>query len=547
MKRSAEVAELGFRGNPPSTVAEQALTSKRRRQSFSSKLAGHLRPCFQAARRRCMETWRVPLFTEGKSSNDMLCCALKAGPDGCLWYASYSEPGKARISVMTLDGDVEVVASGLGTNLHALKPWGGDLLFGDDGRICKAVRGGGVSVLVESNTSFFACYEHGILAVRKGQQHKILERRDTNGSLVETMELPFGIPGFVVTSARGDEIVCARGSQIWKVDLRTRKRVLIAGQEERGRLDGYGTDAQFHDLRSPCKHGNNHILIRDEQPDSTSRWCRVNLLTHEVTTVEILGLERMVLAGVAYEYPHLFAVTQDGVFYHSDLTEDTTATTFSEDVARLDWSEPMEAEFKLPGSVTVRADRRILCARSKYFAAMLSAEHGLQEAQSSVVDLSRSPLDVPAFRSVLVYLASDELSFLAAEDLAVSAGSTARECETEDILRCALFCLRVAALADQYQLQRLVRLAEAFVLNVAIPGRDCLVLPLLDQTLETGSAVERACFEAIETKLAAVLTATGSEEVTRILSRSPRLGAKLLFRIAKISLSVPSEPSDHET
>lgn len=469
----------------------------------------------------------------------MLCCALKAGPDGCLWYASYSEPGKARISVMTLDGDVEVVASGLGTNLHALKPWGGDLLFGDDGRICRAVRGGGVSVLVESNTSFFACYEHGILAVRKGHQHKILERRDKHGALVETLELPFGIPGFVVTSPRGDEIVCARGSQIWKVDLRTRRRLLIAGQEERGCCDGYGTDAQFYDLRSPCKHGNSHILIRDEQPDSTSRWCRVDLATHEVTTVEILGLQKMLLAGVAYEYPHLFAVTQDGAFFHSDLSEDATASTFSEDMARLDWSQPIEAEFKLPSGVTIRADRRILCARSKYFAAMLSAEHGLQESQGPVVDLSKSPVDVAAFRSVLVYLAQDELSFSPLEDLEVKAGSTEHEYETEDILRCALFCLRVAVLADQYQLQRLVKLAEAFVLRVAIPGRDCLVLPLLDRTLETGSAVERACLEAVEMRLAAVLTATGAEEVTRILSRSPRLGAKLLFRIAKVSLSVP--------
>jgi hypothetical protein len=60
-----------------------------------------------------------------------------------------------------------------------------------------------------------------------------------------------------------------------------------------------------------------------------------------------------------------------------------------------------------------------------------------------------------------------------------------------------------------------------------------LVLPLLEHVLGTGSRVEAVCREAMRARASAVCKAAGTEAVTALLARNPRLGAELLFTLAE--------------
>lgn len=499
-------------------IDRSARSSKRQRRSYPG-LASLLRPSFQARPRDCTICLEALI-------------RIKMGPDGSLWYACYADQRRetTNIWVMLPDGSRELAADNLRGELRCFSPTGSSLLLlNQDSTIIKVKRGVGASVLVESNTGAFVTYKTGILAVPRGEP-KSLERRDFNGALLETLHFDFTLPHKEMFAAwHGRELLFlhAQRTQIWKVDLVNRCRTVIVGCDK-GCHDGHGTSARFHSLKPLCNDGPGRALVRDVQPMGT-RLCRIDLQTYEVTTVDVQGIDWGTVANYSYWFPTLIAVMHDGTMFQADLSNDVTRSTFADDMLQVDWTEYGVAEFQFSDGAIMRPDPRVLRARSEYFAAMLSPEHKFVEACNGRVDLRHSPVDSRAFRAVLTYLATDEL------DLRVASGpGGASEWDegAEGMWRHVLFCLEVASLAQQYQLPRLAKLAEAFVLRVALPGRDCLVLPLLEQTFGSGGQVERLCWEAVERRAAAVLAATSTEELEHILVRAPRVGVALLRRVA---------------
>lgn len=150
----------------------------------------------------------------------------------------------------------------------------------------------------------------------------------------------------------------------------------------------------------------------------------------------------------------------------------------------------------------------------------------MKESCGEVIDFTKSTVNPKAFRTVLSYLATDGLG--------LSASDGATDVETDVVLEHALFCVDVGILADQYHLLRLQRLAEAFVLQVALPGRHNLVLPLLERTWQSDSKIEQACWEAMDHDAMAVLESLGHDALTSFLDRIPlRMQTQLLLRVAR--------------
>jgi hypothetical protein len=348
-------------------------------------------------------------------------------------------------------------------------------------------------------------------------------------------------------STSGNEIITTKHETVEKVNLLTptRDSCTIAGSQGKpGCRDGHGADARFHHLKAPNQHDDTSIVVRDIQPDGKSRICRVDLATYEVSTLKIRGIEDLNVAHFSCVFPNLLLLTNDGVLYQANLseTEDIYASSFGTDMAAVDWSEPMqEVKFKLSDGATVRADRRVLRARSGYFAAMLDPERGFKESQGTV-DLVGKHTDAEALRAVLRYLTTDEFdvpvhgkqSSRKRDSVETDGDSAEVESRNAIFLDQALFCLRVVQLADQYQLPRLVGLAEAFIVRVALPGREALVLPLLEASFGTGCAVEEACWDAFRKRAASVVAALGQEELARLMARAPQLGARLLLELARM-------------
>jgi len=515
MKRSTVSSDFSVAKNP------------RRETSFTTST---LRPCIQAVRRECPVDVTVALRAVE---------VMRVGSNGSLWFPSKGRHDEYQMAVMSFDGKFEIVAEGFEVQPRCFLPsnqCGRELFFiNGSGAICKVQCGAGVSVLSEVNAAFLAVYADGILALRGDGDGKVLERRDASGALVDTLDFPFRLPPCYVVSARGQEVIYSTMTSLHKIDLSTKEVILIAGHcKQKGCQDGHGTHARFNCLRLPqYDAASNSVFIRDWLADSTSRFCHVDLVTLRVTTLEIGGLEGQRISSSAVSFPHLYAITADGALFYADLREDSSSSTFHRDMAAVDWSAPSAVEFRLAGGAVVHADRRVLSARSAYFAAMLRPDHGLRESGGVAIDLTSSPVDPRAFCAVLSYLATDEL-YLGGAVQCRSEGEGRGVRQDDEALARALLCVGVAELADQYQLLRLVRLAEARALREALqPGRDALVLPLLERTCGSGGAVEQACWSSLADRPLTVLRAAGEATVARVLERSPRLRLRLLYLFAE--------------
>jgi hypothetical protein len=421
------------------------------------------------------------------------------------------------------------------------------LFINSVGSVCSVSREG-VKVLVDGCIGF-RCYAHGIITLPLEKQRRVIERRDHAGRLQDTIDLQFQLSRSWMISTSGNEIITTKHDTIEKVDLRTRIACTIAGSTGKpGYKDGHGADARFHHLKAPNQHDENRIIVRDIQPDGSSRICRVDLATYEVCTLRIRGIEDVKVAHFSCVFPNLLLISEEGVLYQANLSEaeDVHASTFRTDMAAVDWSEPVqEIQFRLSDGPTVRADGRVLCARSQYFAAMLDPDRGFKESQG-IVDLVGTHADADALRAVLKYLSTDEFDIVKQpqpqhkqrgqpeSDGRSEAANSTRAGTGSAYLEQAIFCLHVAQLADQYQLPRLAGLAEAFVVRVALPDRDDLVLPLLEASFGTGCAVEEACWEAFRKRAVAIVNAMGQDSLATLVARSPQLGAQLVLSLARM-------------
>lgn len=532
-----------------------APASKRARRWTQPGLAGLLQPSFRLSPLRVPRMpWRAPLLAPHGA---MLCCPPACGLDGRLWCATFMEPARdvIQISIASPCGAHEVFATGLSIGIKLLVPMLSDdlLLLSTDKTICRVARDSSTPVLlVESKCHHFLVYERGLLTLPIGRSFKSLERRDLSGVLLETFEFDFQMPGPCLALPGGSHVLYSEATQLWKVDLLSKQRSLVAGAGESGNRDGHGGTARFHRLKVPLLYTSDQIIVRDARLDLGLRICRIDLTTLAVKTLLFRGVEGVAIMSAPFKFPDLYIISQDQVF-HADLSEDTSKTTFSEDMASVDWSEPMEVEFRLPKDVLIRADRRVLRARSQYFAAMLNPHYEMQEAHNTLVDLTRSPLDPEVFQAVLTYLATDELCFpsnvgkCSEPDRAVNTTTTSLASPAMStphslgILDSALHCLSVIELADQYQLPRLVQLAECYILHVVLPKRDHLVLQLLERLPLAASSVAQTVWETIHERPKDILSATGLQEIEGFLARSPVLGARVLFQAAGVRLATGSD------
>lgn len=222
----------------------------------------------------------------------------------------------------------------------------------------------------------------------------------------------------------------------------------------------------------------------------------------------------------------------------ADLTHDELAPRCIEELHGVDWAGPFEAvRFRLScscseaagGSAGSRAeeevlgvDRRVLCARSEYFRAMLRS--GMQEAASGIVDL---PPDVgsSAFRCLVDYLHTDHIDPLRASGVC---GTSPEELESSALAKCAVLCLEVARLADTYQLLRLRRLAEAFVHTHAL--RVETVLPLVSRAHAANlEEMLEVCLKFLARHWAEVKR-TRAEELEQLVRTDPGVAYILLQR-----------------
>lgn len=206
----------------------------------------------------------------------------------------------------------------------------------------------------------------------------------------------------------------------------------------------------------------------------------------------------------------------------------------------IQWSDAVQVDFSFSNGEIVRADRRVLVARSKYFAAMLNEGYGLAESTGSVVDLTKSPVEPAAFRAILAYLVTDCFDPLNpgfdGAGAACSAGEkrpgSALSQDVKDVssLEQAMHAVDVAEFADQYQLPRLAKLAEAFVLNYALNDRTALqLLARVAGAGGSGGSLERACWSLLTDRGRTILETAGRAEVAKFCTATPALAAELLF------------------
>lgn len=495
-------------------------TAKRSKRALCADLVTKMKPLLTASKRKCLAE---------VISHDRLGIS-SCGSNGSLWLASFEQPEKEswEVQVVSLNGTVEKRARGLQGHVKSLQVYDDEGIFIDQlGSMQKIDKSGSVVAMNVTNVCWFAPHEKGFLVLRSDSEMKTLERRGLDGVLRDTLELPLKIHSAFDCNATGDMLIFGSRSSVEKVDLVTKKFLLAAGGgTEQGCRDGYGSNARFQQLRRPFMDNTcNSIFVRDVQPKNVSRFCRINLSTSEVTTLDLQGLPKANIVGVALHFPHLHVITEDLHHFYVDLGKDISRSTFSEDMESVDWAKPSGIQFRLAGGAVVHADQRVLCARSAYFAAMLRPEFGMLEAMRDSIDFTTSPIDPETFRIVVSYLATDELK--------LTWNNAASVVDKQELLVQALKCLEVAALADQYQLPRLQRLAETFVLQEVLSSRDDMVLPLLEKTFGMATTVEQACWDALDSRAPAVLAATGEAEVARILERAPELRVKLVYRLAR--------------
>jgi hypothetical protein len=484
--------------------------NKKRRKTFSSELDSRSKPLLRATARG-----QFP-------SHEIGCAAV----NGDLWLvpAVDHDDETCKIIVLKANGTQEEKVTGL-SMVANLETCANGAIFDklDSGSLHKIDSNGITAPLNVDGVLEFAVHEGGVLVYREECR---LERRDFNGTLQETIEVPF-VPDVFNCDASGRKLLYATDAQVHMIDLETKVMSDVAGEDDcKGCKDGRGSVARFNNLMTPRYDSeSNQLLVRDVQPGNSSRWCLICLSTCLVKTIEIKGLPKENVRVLGVEFPHMHVFTDDGCLFHIDLREDISKSTFSEDMAVLDWTEPPVAvKFSLCGGAVFHADRRILCARSAYFAAMFNAEHGMREATSHSVDFSAASINPEAFQLVLSYLATDNFY------PAAPGGSTVDS--EQSLLEQAAKCLEVAALADQYDLARLQHLAETYVIEFVLLNRDSMVLPLLEKAFGVNKAVEAACWQILSAKSATVLAAFG-EALKGLIAKRPDVGARLAFRLAQ--------------
>jgi len=270
----------------------------------------------------------------------------------------------------------------------------------------------------------------------------------------------------------------------------------IAGHPKAaGRRDGFGSDARFTHLKRPVLT-RRFAYVRE----SDNRFCRINLETFEVSTLQMQGVDINAVEtyGVTPDGQMMFVVFAVPFRIFTACTVDALESTFCADMRRVDWHSQGNGGVRpnvqfIAGKdhKVYSADGRILVARSAYFNSMLSG--GMREGiETSPIDLGED-VSGGAIDALFNFLYTDHFE-------PVSPPSRVFEMRDEDVLKFAKLALEVHTLADRFILPRLARLCEVFLSDFAL--RASILIPMLASITSPQrpslAKLEAACWEFLE-------------------------------------------------
>lgn len=430
------------------------------------------------------------------------------------------------------DGSCRFVVSGL--EPHHIVPNGNAdfvviLRKSDKQKLSKVSPDGSVSTIFESTTPLFGpdvCPNGDVVHHPSTSR---LERRSPNGELAASIE---GGRGKVISFEASSYLACGQDGNIYfssktclyRWNNLERTVECIAGHPKAsGRRDGFGSDARFMHLKRP-------VLTRcfAYVRESDNRFCRIDLETFEVSTLNLRGIENSSIEtyGITPDGRMMFLIFTAPFRIFIAETADVSESTFCSDMQRVDWTgrtgARVDVEFMVGKDRRIfKADGRILAARSAYFQSLLSG--GMKEASSpgSPIELG-DDVQAEALNAVLHFLYSDQFE-------PVTPPSKVYELKDDEVLKVAKFTLEVHTLGDRFLLPRLVRLCEVFLANYALRGS--IVLPLLACVVaprrHSLSNLEASCWDFLEKNWSEVVL-NYSSTLQELVNQSHPLAFELL-------------------
>jgi len=408
----------------------------------------------------------------------------------------------SRIVCFGRDGSCRSVVSGI--EPHHIVPNGTAdyvviLRKSDKQKLCKVCPDGSVDTILETSTPLYGpdvCPNGDVVHHPSTSR---LERRSSSGELTASIEggrgrvISFEANSYL-TSGQDGHVYFSSKTCVYRWNHQERTVECIAGHPKAsGRRDGFGTDARFTHLKRPVLT-RRFAYVRE----SDNRFCRVDLETFEVSTLQLRGIDPSAIEtyGVTPDGRMMFLIFTVPFRIYLAETTDALESTFCTDMHRVDWTGAsgvrVHVEFIAGRDRQVyRADGRILEARSSYFRSMLSG--GMREASDSEpIDLGED-VSGEALRSLLHFLHTDHFEL-------VTPPSQVLTMTDEEALRYAKLALEVHTLADRFLLPRLARLCEVFLSDFAL--RASIVLPMLANITAPRrpslANLEAACWEFLE-------------------------------------------------
>lgn len=370
----------------------------------------------------------------------------------------------------------------------------------DKQKLCKVSSDGTISTILEASNPLYGpdvCTNGDVVHHPTTSR---LERRSPNGEIVASIEggrgkvISFEANSYL-TAGQDGHVYFSSKTCIYRWNTQERTVECIAGHPKAsGRRDGFGSGARFTHLKRPVLT-RRFAYVRE----SDNRFCRIDLETFEVSTLQLRGVENTQIEtyGVTPDGRLMFLIFTAPFRIFTAETTDALESTFCSDMRRVDWTGTsgarVDVEFIAGRDRRVfKADGRILEARSTYFRSMLSG--GMREALHGFPIELGEDVNEEALLALLHFLHTDQFE-------PETPPTRVLDCRDEDVLRVARFTLDVHTLADRFLLPRLARLCEVFLSDFAL--RACTVLPLLASITsprrQSLGHLEAACWDFLET------------------------------------------------
>lgn len=412
----------------------------------------------------------------------------------------------------------------------------------DKQKLSKVFPDGTVSTILETTTPLYGpdvCPNGDV--VHHPSTCRLERRSHTTGDLISSIEggrgrvISFEANSYL-TAGQDGHVYFSSKTCVYRWNSQERTVECIAGHPRAsGRRDGFASGARFTHLKRP-------VLTRKFAyvRESDNRFCRIDLETFEVSTLQMRGIEPSDIEtyGVTPDGRMMFII-MTGPFrvFTADTTVDAFESTFCEDMQRVDWamatSSRVHVEFIAGRTGRVfRVDRRILEARSAYFRSMLSGGmREASEAQGGPIDLG-DDVSGDALQALFHFVHTDHFE-------PVSPPARVKEMKDEEVLKLAKFTLDVHTLADRFLLPRLAKLCEVFLAEFAM--RASLVLPILANITAPRrpslANLEAASWEFLETHWKEVVTRHDSA-LQELVDQKHPLAVELLQASSGVKRSI---------